>query len=229
MRDGKGQTLNGRVRGERPMTNNFKKSAPRLAALAAFALLVAGGTAGRAVAQTPGAEQEALSAARAATAQYHNESKALEDGFLSTFLCVGAPGLGAMGVHYINPSRMMDANVDAASPETLLYVPQSNGRMRLVGVEYYAPVLVGGQPWFGGPDNPPPTVDNPAPTLFGRVFDGPMPGHGPGQPWHYDLHVWAWSHNPAGLFAPFNPKLKCGQAGGANHLGGGGDNGWPSF
>ncbi len=26
-------------------------------------------------------------------------------------------------------------------------------------------------------------------------------------PRHYDLHVWAWKHNPAGLFAPFNPKV----------------------
>jgi hypothetical protein len=26
---------------------------------------------------------------------------------------------------------------------------------------------------------------------------------------HYDLHVWLWKHNPAGLFAPTNPNVKC--------------------
>ena len=153
--------------------------------------------------------QRQLTAARAATAQYHNESKALEDGFISTYECVSVPGLGAMGVHYINPLRMMDTSVDPSQPETLLYVRQNDNKMRLVGLEYYAPVLSNGAPWFGDEHNPPPVIDNPAPVLFGQTFDGPMPGHAPGQPWHYDLHVWAWRDNPRGLFFPFNPKLSC--------------------
>ena len=163
---------------------------------------------------SPGSEcsddcQEQLTAARAATAQYHNESKALANGFISTFQCVSVPGLGAMGVHYINPARMMNTTVTASEPETLLYLRQGDGTMRLVGLEYVAPVLSNGIPWFGGPSNPPPVIDNAAPVLFGRTFDGPMPGHGPGQPWHYSLHVWAWRDNPYGLFVPFNPKLSC--------------------
>lgn len=153
--------------------------------------------------------QEQLARAKAATAQYHNEAKALEDGFISTFHCVEAPGLGAMGIHYINPLRMMDTSVDASRPEALLFIRQNDGKMRLVGLEYVAPVMSNGAPWFGGANNPPPVIDNPAPTLFGRSFDGPMPGHGPGEPWHYDLHVWAWRDNPRGLFFPFNPKLSC--------------------
>ena len=153
--------------------------------------------------------QEELTNARAATAQYHNESKAFEDGFISTFQCVSVPGLGAMGVHYINPARLANPAVDAARPEALLYVPQNDGKMRLVGLEYVTPVFSNGVPWFGAPNNPPPVIDNPAPSLFGQTFDGPMPGHGPGEPWHYDLHVWAWRDNPRGLFFPFNPKLSC--------------------
>jgi hypothetical protein len=62
---------------------------------------------------------------------------------------------------------------------------------------------------MGGAAEPPPSIDNPAPVLFGRTFDGPMPGHAPGMPWHYDLHVWAWEHNPAGTFSQFNPSLAC--------------------
>jgi len=153
--------------------------------------------------------QEQLTNARAATAQYHNESKALADGYISTFQCVEVPGLGAMGVHYINPARLADPSVDASRPETLLYIRQNDGKMRLVGLEYVAAVISNGAPWFGGPNNPPPVIDNPTPTLFGQTFDGPMPGHGPGEPWHYDLHVWAWRDNPRGLFFPFNPKLSC--------------------
>src|ERR687884_496863 len=60
--------------------------------------------------------QEQLTTARAATAQYHDLNKALQDGFISTFECVEVPGLGAMGVHYINPARMMDLSVDASQP-----------------------------------------------------------------------------------------------------------------
>lgn len=28
-------------------------------------------------------------------------------------------------------------------------------------------------------------------------------------PWHYDLHVWIWTPNPNGDFAPFNPRVMC--------------------
>jgi hypothetical protein len=52
-------------------------------------------------------------------------------------------------------------------------------------------------------------TDDDRPSLFGQEFDGPMEGHGPGQPIHYDLHVWLWKKNPAGMFAPFNPKVAC--------------------
>ncbi len=114
-----------------------------------------------------------------------------------------------MGIHYVNPQRGMDISVDPREPEFLLYERQTNGRMRLVGLEYFAPVIVNGQPWFG-PDAPPEGQYNPAPSLFGRTFDGPFAGHEPGMPWHYDLHVWTWRHNPLGMFAPFNPKVSCG-------------------
>ena len=52
------------------------------------------------------------------------------------------------------------------------------------------------------------------PELFGQTFDGPMAGHHPLMPTaltHYDLHVWLWKENPAGLFSPTNPDVKCPQ------------------
>lgn len=47
------------------------------------------------------------------------------------------------------------------------------------------------------------------PLMFGQAFAGPMEGHFPGTPMHYDLHVWTWAHNPAGMFAEWNPALSC--------------------
>jgi hypothetical protein len=41
-----------------------------------------------------------------------------------------------------------------------------------------------------------------------------MEGHHPLMPHglnHLDLHVWLWKTNPAGLFAPTNPDVKCPQ------------------
>ncbi len=40
-------------------------------------------------------------------------------------------------------------------------------------------------------------------------FDGPMLGHAPGMPIHYDLHVWVWRHNPSGTFNEYNPNVRC--------------------
>ena len=156
-----------------------------------------------------GSCQEQLAAARAATAQYHDESVALADGFDPEPICVQRRGVGGMGVHYENLARMQDTLVDVTSPEILLYEPEPDGTMRLVALEYFAPVMSNGQPWFGGRQEPPPVIDNPPPVLFGQTFEGPMPGHGPGMPWHYDLHVWAWRHNPSGMFTQFNPKVSC--------------------
>ena len=52
-------------------------------------------------------------------------------------------------------------------------------------------------------------TDDDRPTLFGVPFDGPMLGHTPEMPIHYDLHVWLYRHNPAGTFAMWNPRVRC--------------------
>jgi hypothetical protein len=73
--------------------------------------------------------------------------------------------------------------------------------MKLLGVEYFQGI--------GAPDTPIPDPAPPAAVIFGRPLDGPMEAHEPGQPPHYDLHVWIWKANPSGIFAPFNPKVSC--------------------
>jgi hypothetical protein len=141
--------------------------------------------------------------ARAATARYHDISVALGEGFIQVSPCISSPE-GTMGFHYLNPSRLDGAAV-VDEPEALLYL-EKDGRWQLVGLEYLVPVFQNGEPYSGVE---PPAEPGPTPRLFGEPFDGPLAGHAPGEPWHYELHVWLWRHNPAGMFAPFNPSLSC--------------------
>ena len=141
-----------------------------------------------------------LAAVRQATTKYHDVNVALADGFIRTPHCIQEPELGGMGIHFINPARIMDPAINLLEPEILLYL-ETNGGMNLIAVEYMYPV--------GAPDAPVPNPAPPSPILFDRPFDGPMPGHEPGQPPHYDLHAWVWKANPSGIFASFNPKVSC--------------------
>ena len=141
-----------------------------------------------------------LAELRQATTKYHDVNVALADGFIRTPHCIQAPGLGGIGIHFINPARIMDPAINLLEPEILLYL-ETNGGMKLLGVEYMFPI--------GPPDAPVPDPAPPAPILFDRPFDGPMLGHEPGQPPHYDLHVWVWQANPDGIYSPFNRNVSC--------------------
>lgn len=130
----------------------------------------------------------ALVEAKQATAKYHDIQTALADGFFQASPCVAHPTLGTMGYHYINLGRIINPLVSPEEPEALLYLPDADGEMRLVAVEYIVPLGLATE----------------APVLFGQTFhtDGPPLNQ-------YSLHVWAWRDNPSGIFAPFNPKLSC--------------------
>jgi len=144
-----------------------------------------------------------LALARRSTTRYQDVSVALREGYVADAVCVASPA-GAMGIHYLNPSRM-DTTLTPREPEILLYAREGQ-QVRLVGVEYFKAVLENGQPYFG---LNPPANPGPTPQMFGQAFQGPMPGHNPSMPWHWDLHVWIWQDNPAGTFAQFNPALSC--------------------
>jgi len=140
-----------------------------------------------------------LAQVRQATAKYQDVNVALADGFIRTPACVESPD-GGMGIHFINPPRLMDPAVNILEPEILLYSETADG-LKLLGVEYFYGI--------GAPDTHVPNPAPPSPVLFGRTFDGPMEQHDPGQPPHYDLHVWIWQANPSGMFAMWNPNVKC--------------------
>lgn len=167
----------------------------KFGALALAGALVALAVIASAAASPP----DELQAAKAATARYHSFEEAQAAGYtIAGAPCVAAPGLGAMGIHAVNPSLIGDPAINPTQPEVLLYLPKANGKLELTGVEYFK---------VDADQNV--ATDDDRPSLFGQPFDGPMPGHDPTMPIHYDLHVWLWANNPAGLFAPFNPNLSC--------------------
>jgi hypothetical protein len=143
-----------------------------------------------------------LAAARAATAKYHSVEAAEADGYVAVSPCEERPGQGAMGIHYLHPGLAQDLASAIEQPEILLYVPGQDGKLKLAGVEYFQ--AAAGR------------SAEQAPELLGARFDGPMPGHSPEMPEHFDLHVWLWEQNPSGLFAAWNPALSCGGAGEAH-------------
>lgn len=163
---------------------------------------------------------EELRIAHDATAKYRELAVAERDGFVKTDDCDDAahhgedPALGAMGEHWVRFDRMADEKLDPSEPEILLYINTPGGR-RLMGVEWSlnriqpGPPLVGGLPYYGT-EPPDPSRTTPPPRMFGgRAFNGPMQGHHLHQPWHYDLHVWLFEENPAGIFAQFNRRVSC--------------------
>lgn len=134
-----------------------------------------------------------LAAMRAATAKYHDVNVAIADGYGPVSGCEASPD-GVMGFHYLHPGRAGDAVLTATEPELLLYVPGEDG-LELAAVEYFVAAAA--------------VPEGEHPSILGVEFDGPMPGHNPQMPVHYDLHVWTWKHNPAGMTAQWNPALKC--------------------
>jgi hypothetical protein len=158
-----------------------------------------------------------LASLRDATSRFQDVSQAISAGYAAPNVaaCVESPA-GAMGAHSVNAVYAQNQTLDPAKPAILLYLPQPGGGFKLGGVEYFAAVLLRNPatgavaPWVDQAPWPSTyQVVNPAPTVFGQTFEGPMPGHNPGGPWHYDLHVWAWENNPSGDFVGFNPRFTC--------------------
>lgn len=150
-------------------------------------------------ARTPRLTERQERRVRRATEKFRDIEVALAAGYVKVSECTDLPGTGGMGFHYLNPALASDTVVDPARPELLVYQEDARGRMRLGAVEYF--VADADQDL---------TTTGDRTSLFGKyAFDGPMEGHEPGMPRHYDLHVWLYRHNPAGQLAAWNPTVKC--------------------
>jgi hypothetical protein len=143
------------------------------------------------------AEDTLPAAVREATWRYRDLDAAIADKYVQVPGCVSGPEEGAMGVHYARTDRF-DGELDVDEPEVLVYEPKKDGRLELVAAEYVAPAAA----WHAA---------NPMaqPVLNGHLLhfvNGPN-RYGPDA--FYELHVWAWKHNPRGTFADWNPSVSC--------------------
>ncbi|WP_332761080.1 hypothetical protein [Pseudarthrobacter sp.] len=135
--------------------------------------------------------RNALAEVRQATTQYHDVSAAIAAGYQPVGECV--PG---MGFHYVNFSQF--GQMDPLVPDALTYAANKTGQLRLVAAE-----------WFKVDADQDLATDTDRPSMFGKAFDGPMLGHAPGMPIHYDLHAYLWQGNPDGVLATYNPNVYC--------------------
>lgn len=125
---------------------------------------------------------------RAANDRFKDVSVAVAEDYGPIPCASGLQG-GAMGIHYVNGALLKDGVTDIAKPEAVMYEPQADGKLALVGVEYIA---------FKGPA-----------ALEGHLFNFVSEPNRYGLDKFYELHVWAWRPNPTGHFADNNPDVSC--------------------
>ena len=133
--------------------------------------------------------RQQLAALRAATAQYHDFDAATQSGMWevpvpSPLECLDG-ATGGMGYHFVNPNNV--GVLDPTRPQALIYEPEQDGSMRLVGAEFIV----------FAPESAPPPV----------LFDQEYHWNQRFQIWA--LHVWVWRANPDGIFADYNPIVSC--------------------
>lgn len=174
-----------------------------LAALAGTGVI---GPAGAMPAPDPPAEvtrtlDQQVEQVRHHTAAYRRPAAARADGYAllrdaAGIACIDDPA-GGMGVHLVDGVNVGDGRVRALHPEALVYEPTARGK-RLVAVEY----VVFRKDW---------RAHHPTgrPHLFGRTFELARADNRYGLPPFFELHLWAWKHNPAGLFDDWNPRVHC--------------------
>jgi hypothetical protein len=133
---------------------------------------------------------------RLATERFHDVEEATAAGYADSLQCVSGPEEGAMGVHFGHADLIGDGDLDPQRPELLVYEPK-NGQLHLVAVEY----LVIAETWDANHPTPP--------SLLGQLFHYNGSPNRYGLPAFYELHVWAWKHNPHGMFADWNPRVSC--------------------
>lgn len=129
-----------------------------------------------------------LARIRSATVRFKKADAALAAGYDPTDHCVERQPDGGMGLHWSRQS-LHDDKLEVEKPEILVYEKLADGTYKLNGVEYIVPISA----W---------TRAEP-PTIMGQKLKrAEMLGI-----WY--LHVWVWDENPSGLFADWNPRVKC--------------------
>jgi hypothetical protein len=152
---------------------------------------------------TAGADEDAtplIDKVHNATERYIDINVAFSEGWVKATPCVSGPDTGAMGVHLVLPVRLASVVLNPAQPQALIYEPMKNGAMRLVGVEFIVLESV----WLSS--NPPAGA---TPALDGNLMNYIAAPNRYGLPAFYEMHVWAWEHNPKGSYADWNTHVTC--------------------
>jgi len=172
----------------------------------------------------PVSTEPTLDQVRAATERFRDVRVALAEGYVRDPMdhCVVAPDIGrpatdgAMGVHYIRmdligvsgpPNPRISGtgtHIDFTKPAILLYEPQADGSLELVGVEN----LVFKSAWAAAGNRNPPVFQG---AVWDSMEDDPTTPIDEGHMFtpHYDRHVWLYRENPKGMFAQFNANVSC--------------------
>ena len=178
----------------------------------------------QAVAEPVVAAEPDMAAIRLATERYQDVEVALAEGYIRdpSNLCetadmMGLPAeQGGMGIHYFRPDLLgitgppdprvngTGTHTDFLTPAVLLYEPQADGSVELVGVEN----LVFAAAWQAAGHTEPPSFQN---IPYEHMVDDPATPADEAHMFepHYDRHVWLYRDNPNGIFTPFNPNVTC--------------------
>ena len=133
---------------------------------------------------------------RDATAKFKTTEAAEAAGYKRVTGCVQHQPAGAMGYHFQN-NDLLDTTLDLEHPEVLVYEKMSDGTFQLNGVEFLVPISA----WKSAE---PPRIMGQALIKVDSIG-------------FWFLHVWTWKPNPSGLFAPWNPDVKCLEASSMSH------------
>ncbi len=148
---------------------------------------------------------ELVATVRRATARFFDVEVAKYEGYLPQFGCVSGSDFGAMGMHFVNGPLVFDGVLDATKPEIVIYEPQPDGKLRLVGADF----LVLAEQWDATHDGPP--------ELMGQLFHLFEAPNRFGLPSFYTLHVWAWKDSPTGTFVNWHSNISCDAFNGDKH------------
>jgi hypothetical protein len=133
---------------------------------------------------------------RDATAKFKTTDAAEAAGYKRVTGCVQHQPAGAMGYHFQNDA-LLDTTLDLEHPEVLVYEKMPDGTFQLNGIEFLVPISA----WKS---TEPPRIMGQALIKVDSIG-------------FWFLHVWTWKANPSGLFAPWNPDVKCLEASSMNH------------
>jgi hypothetical protein len=133
---------------------------------------------------------------RNVTTKFKTTEAAEAAGYKRVTDCVEHKPEGAMGYHF-QSNALLDATLDLENPEVLVYEKMPDGTFKLNGVEFLVPISA----WKAAA---PPRIMGQELKKADRIGI-----------WY--LHVWTWKRSPSGLFADWNPDVKCGEDASMHH------------